>query len=177
MMANKSDGKGRGKRDPAIIAAWVAGTLGVVGIVVGVLLTHVLAGSSQPSTVSSTPPVAVRLTSPAPGTDVSQTKVFGVTGTVGHLGNDTLWLTDYDGGYAVDDEATVNTNGTWRALNSNVGNPHQPLPFALSLRVILASTECAAKLQEAMNSDADYLTVLPGGCAVAGAVTVNVTSR
>ena len=58
-MANESGRRTRRKRDPAIIAAWILGGLTVVGVVVGVLLTHVLGGSStaQPTTTVSSPPV------------------------------------------------------------------------------------------------------------------------
>ena len=118
----------------------------------------------------------VSLTSPASGAEVSRTEVFNVEGTASHLGDHTIWLTDYDGGYSVDDEATVKTNGTWIASDSQVGNPDQTLPFPLIVRVILADTQCATKLQEAMASNEDYLTELPGGCTVAGDVTVRVTT-
>lgn len=127
-------------------------------------------------TFSASPGPAVTLKSPAPGTDVSRTKTFRVSGTSSHLGNATIWLTDYDDGYVVDDEATIYSNGTWQASDSDLGNPGQRLPFPETLRVILADTQCAAKLQEAMNSTGDYLATLPAGCTVAGVVTVNVTT-
>jgi WD40 repeat protein len=74
-MADQPDGKGRRKRDPAIIAAWILGVLGVVGVVAGVLLTHVLEGSSQPSTAPSSPPVtanspSVRQSAASPGVPI-----------------------------------------------------------------------------------------------------------
>lgn len=139
------------------------------GVAAGLIVLLIASVQSPGPTVS--------LTSPTPGTAVSRTKVFSATGTFSHLGsNDTIWLTDYDGGYAVDDEATLNTNGTWMASDSNVGNPGKSLPFALTLRVILADAECATKLQETMNSNGDYLTALPGGCTVADAVAVKVTT-
>jgi hypothetical protein len=150
--------------------AFVVGLATVIGAAAAVMaLVHPSATVSQSQIVS--------LTSPAPGTAVSQTKVFTITGTVGHLGNDTLWLTDYNHGYSVDDEATVNANDTWKALDSNVGNPGQPLPFPMTLRVILADRGCASKLEEAMDSNGDFLAALPGGCTVAATVTVDVTTR
>src|SRR5579864_7431602 len=50
-MANVSGGKAHRKRDPAIIAAWIAGGLALVGVFVGVLLPRMLGGNStaQPS--------------------------------------------------------------------------------------------------------------------------------
>jgi hypothetical protein len=141
---------------------------GLAGLAAGLIVLII--------TFSSSSGPAVTLKSPAKGADVSRTKVFRVAGTSSHLGNATIWLTDYDGGYSVDDEATIYSNGTWQAFDSNVGNQGQRLPFPMTLRVILADTQCAAKLQEAMNSTGDYLTALPGGCTVAGAVTVNVTT-
>ncbi|MGO9164348.1 MAG: hypothetical protein ACLP7J_27270, partial [Streptosporangiaceae bacterium] len=52
----------------------------------------------------------------------------------------------------------------------------QALPFPMALRVILADAGCAAKLQQTMNSNGDYLNALPGGCTVAAAVRVEVTT-
>lgn len=83
-MVNDSGGKGHRKRDPAIMAAWIAGVLGVVGIVVGVLLTHVLGGSpqsGQSTTAVSSPPVvaSTNLTptsSPAATPTTAQSKVI-----------------------------------------------------------------------------------------------------
>ena len=122
------------------------------------------------------PGPTVSLTSPTPGAAVSRTKTFSVTGKVSHLGNETIWLTDYDGGYAVDDEATIYDDGEWKSSDSNVGDPGQALPFRLTLRVILADADCAAKLQGTMESNGDYLTALPGGCSVAGSVTIKVAT-
>jgi hypothetical protein len=119
----------------------------------------------------------VHIVAPRQGAAVSKSEGFTARGTSGDLGNDTLWLTDYDGGYTVDNEATINTGGTWTASDSDLGNPGQALPFPLTARVILADPQCAAKLEAAYNSSADYLTSLPGGCTVAGTVTVNVTRR
>jgi hypothetical protein len=146
---------------------WAAISLsvGVIAGLVVLLLASVL--STRPT---------VSLTSPASGTAVSRTKEFHVKGTVNHLGNDTIWLADYDGGYAVDDEATVFANDTWEATDSNVGNPDQALPFPLTVRVILADTQCAKRLQQTMDSNADYITVLPGGCTVVGDVNLKVTA-
>ena len=120
---------------------------------------------------------AVSLTSPTPGTAVSRTRTFGVTGKTSHLGNETIWVTDYDGGYAVDDEATVYDDGEWKASDSNVGDPGRALPFRWTLRVILADAGCAARLQKTMESNGDYLNALPGGCTVAGSVTVKVATH
>jgi hypothetical protein len=122
------------------------------------------------------PGPTVSLISPTTGTAVSRTKTFSVTGKVSHLGNETIWLTDYDSGYTVDDEATIFDNGRWAASDSDVGDPGQALPFPLTLRVILADPGCAAKLQKTMSSNGDYLTALPGGCTVADSFTVNVTT-
>lgn len=53
-MANESDEKGNHRRHPAIIAASIAAALGVVGTIVGALLTHVLGGSPQPEQSTTT---------------------------------------------------------------------------------------------------------------------------
>jgi hypothetical protein len=92
---------------------------------------------------------------------------------VSQLGNN-VWLTDYDGGYTVDNEATVNGDGTWSASDSDLGDPGEALPFYLTVRVILADSQCAATLQATYNTNNDYLTSLPGGCTVVGGVTVRV---
>lgn len=52
-MANDSSGKNGRKREPMIIAAWIGGLLGVIGIVAGVLLSHALEGSPQPGQTST----------------------------------------------------------------------------------------------------------------------------
>ena len=141
-----------------------------------------IGGSPSPSARSpSTEPAVsgptVRLTVPSAGTAVPQAKGFTAEGTVSGLGNDTLWLTDYDGGYTVDNEATVNLDGTWSASDSDLGSSSEALPFSLTVRVILADTQCAATLQATSNTNSDYLTGLPGGCTVVGEVTVRVTTR
>lgn len=121
---------------------------------------------------------SVQIISPRRGTAVSQQNGFQASGTSRDLGNDTLWLADYDGtGYTIDSEATIRTGGSWTASDSDLGNPGQALPFALTARVIVADAQCTSRMQVAMNSNQDYLTSLPGGCEVAGAVTVEVTTR
>jgi hypothetical protein len=136
--------------------------------------------SSASASTSPTQPVAsgatVQLIAPAVGTAVPQAKGFVARGTVRSLGNDTIWLTDFDGGYTVDNEATVNGDGTWSVSDSDLGNSGQSLPFGLTARVILADSHCAARLQATYNTNNDYLTTLPGGCAVVGSVKVQVTT-
>jgi hypothetical protein len=145
-------------------------------------LTAPINGSSSPQSPSSLPkePVVsgptVRLSYPTKGASVPQAKGFVAKGIVSQLGNDSLWLTDYDGGYTVDNEATVNGDGTWSASDSDLGNPGEALPFYLTVRVILADPQCAATLQATYNTNSDYLTNLPGGCTVVGGVTVHVTT-
>jgi hypothetical protein len=67
-MTDASGGKEPRKREPTIIAAWIGGILGVVGIVAGIL-TDALGRSPQPgqssTTVSSPPAAEVATTSPA----------------------------------------------------------------------------------------------------------------
>jgi len=145
-------------------------------------LTAPTSGSSSPQSASSPPkaPViaepTVRLIYPSKGTSVPQANGFVAKGTVSQLGNDTIWLTDYDGGYTVDNEATVNGDGTWSASDSDLGDPGEALPFSLTVRVILGDAQCAATLQATENTNSDYLTSLPGGCTVVGGVTVRVTT-
>lgn len=125
------------------------------------------------------PPIAsVSLTRLPQGMTVSQVIGFRVSGSYSHLGNSTIWLTDYSGGYVVDDQATLYSNGTWTAADSELGDPGQKLPFSLTVRVLVADPECARTLTAAMNgSGGDYLTALPGGCTVAASATVDVTTR
>jgi hypothetical protein len=86
-MAENSGRKGRQRRDPAIIAAWILGGLTVVGGVVVVLLTHVLGGSppGQSSTAVNSPPVAAS-SSPAPtssrGTTATARLRTALSGTI-----------------------------------------------------------------------------------------------
>jgi len=142
---------------------------GIAAGLIVVLLSAWLSGNGPPT---------VNIVSPRHGYAVSQQRGFQVVGRSHGLGNETLWLTDYDGyGYAVDSEATIAVDGTWKAADSQLGDPRQHLPFALTARVIIADVQCATKLQAALNSNQDYLTGLPGGCRAAGSVTVEVTSR
>jgi hypothetical protein len=123
-------------------------------------------------------PPSVHVKSPRHGTAVSQQSGFQASGTSSDLGNDTIWLADYDGsGYYVDSEATIKDGGSWTASDSQLGNPGQTLPFPLTARVIVADTQCADALQTVMHGSQDYLTSLPGGCDIAGAITVEVTTR
>jgi hypothetical protein len=142
--------------------------LGIAAGLIVVLVGAWLTGNQHPS---------IQINSPSNGTAVSQQKGFQASGKSSDLGNDTIWLADYDGGYAVDSEATIKVGGSWTASDSSLGNPGQALPFPQTARVIVADTECANALQAAMNSTQDYLTSLPGGCEIAGAVTVEVTRR
>lgn len=177
-----------------------------LGIVAGVIVYVIAAAvyianpSTSASTSGSSPPVStsptplntssasgaapmpstngpvVHLVSPAPRTAVSKSKGFTVRGSFSNLGNDTIWLTDYDGGYTVDSEAALATNDTWAASDSDLGNAGESLPFPLTVRLILANEHCAAKLQATYNTNGDYLPSLPGGCIIADALTVNVTT-
>jgi hypothetical protein len=136
-------------------------------------------GSPSPSISAPEPVVSgpiVRLTAPSAGASVPEAKGFTARGTVSGLGDYTLWLTDYDGGYTVDTEATVSGNGTWTAADSDLGSPGEVLPFNRTVRLIRADTSCAATLQATSNTNNDYLTSLPGGCAVVAQVTVRVTT-
>jgi hypothetical protein len=136
--------------------------------------------SSPNTSTSPTQPVAsgpvVQLIAPTGGTAVPQSKGFVARGTARGLGNDTIWLTDYDGGYTVDNEAAVNGNGAWSVSDSDLGNSDQSLPFNLTARIILADSHCADRLQATYNTNNDYLITLPGGCAVVGSVKVRVTT-
>jgi hypothetical protein len=143
----------------------------LTGVVAGLavfFITAQITGNGNPT---------VHIVAPHQGAAVSQSEGFRARGTSSDLGNDTLWLTDYDGGYTVDNEATINTGGSWTASDSDLGNTGQSLPFPLTARLILADPQCAAELEATYNSGPDYLTSLPGGCTVAGTVTVNVTRR
>jgi hypothetical protein len=46
-MTNNSGGQGHSKREPTIIAAWIGGVLGVIGIVAGAVLSHAMGGATQ----------------------------------------------------------------------------------------------------------------------------------
>jgi hypothetical protein len=132
--------------------------------------------SAAASAMAPTNGPVVHFLSVVPETAISESNGFTVKGSYSGLGNDTIWLTDYDGGYTVDNEATLATNGTWTVSDSPpLGNQGQALPFPLTVRVILADTHCAAALQATYNTNGDYLTTLPGGCIVADALTVSVT--
>lgn len=140
----------------------------IPGVVAGLIVLAIASAMTHSPTI--------HLTSPSPGQAVPRGKGFDVKGTVSHLGNETIWLTDYDGGYTVDGQAIVNPSGTWTVSDSDLGNTGASLPFRLTIRVILADAGCTTKLQAAMSSNGDYLTSLPGGCEVAGTVAVNVTT-
>jgi hypothetical protein len=133
------------------------------------LVAALYSGSANPS---------IQIVAPRHGVAVSQRNGFHTKGTYRDLGNDTLWLADFDGvGYTIDSPATLETNGSWTASDSDLGNPGQALPFLLTARVIVADARCATSLQAALNSSQDNLTFLPGGCEVVGAVMVDVTRR
>jgi hypothetical protein len=136
-------------------------------------------GSPSPSTSAPEPVVSgpiVHLTAPSGGASVPEAKGFTAGGTVSGLGDYTLWLTDFDGGYTVDTEATVNANGTWTAGDSDLGNPGEAPPFSRTVRLIRADTNCAATLYATSQTTNDYLNNLPGGCTVVAQVTVRVTT-
>jgi hypothetical protein len=76
---------------------------GLIVLLVGASLT----GNKYPS---------VHISSPRYGTAVSQEIGFQAGGTSSDLGNDTIWLADYDGsGYFIDSEATTKAGGSWTA--------------------------------------------------------------
>jgi hypothetical protein len=142
---------------------------GIAAGLIVALLAAWLFGNKHPS---------VQIISPRHGAEVSQQNGFQASGTFSDLGNDTIWLADYDGtGYTVDSEATIKAGSSWTAPDSDLGNSGQALPFPLTARVIVADSQCAKALDGAMNNGQDYLTELPGGCEVAGAITVEVTRR
>jgi hypothetical protein len=142
---------------------------GIAAGLIVILVAAWITGNQHPS---------VHINSPRYGTAVPQLSGFQASGMSSDLGNDTIWLADYDGsGYYVDSEATIKVGGSWTAPDSQLGNPKQTLPFPLTARVIIADAQCADALQGAINSNKYYLPSLPGGCEIAGAITVEVTRR
>jgi hypothetical protein len=81
-MAKDSGGRGHRKRDPAVVAAWILGGLTVVGVVVGVILTHALGGSSA-STPAQTTSAPATVT-PSSGSAASSTlpAIAGAAGAI-----------------------------------------------------------------------------------------------
>lgn len=192
---NESGGKAHRNRDPAIIAAWIVGVLGVVGIVVGVLLTHVLAGSPQPgqsassnrtptSSLASTGTAQPRtapsgqpsasLTYPADGTKMSRAQGFTTGGIVTGLGTDTIWILDHPAGaYYVDAEAAIE-NGKWEALDRPLGSQSDHLSYSLRVVAVFATPECKTLLRHLENVGDVRLRQMPNGCYQFGEVTVDV---
>ena len=90
------------------------------------------------------------------------------------LGKETIWIVDYDGGYTVDEQATI-TSGKWSAFDGPLGDSTDKLPFSLTMKAILATPGCADRLAKIQSTDSDYVAALPAGCVPFGTVTVNVS--
>jgi hypothetical protein len=166
-----ASGSSRAKRRRASRAASIVGAIAVILALVAV--------SSAVYTFRTLleQPVA-GLTAPGGGLHVSSGNGFTVSGNVRNVGPDSVWITDYDGGFTVDGKALI-TGGTWSAFDNDLGTAAQKPPFPLTVVAVLANPSCAATLDRVSNSDNDYLTALPPGCSEVGhgKVTVEVTRR
>lgn len=137
-----------------------------------------LAGCSSSAPVTTPPPSSARvpsatMTYPKPNAVVSKQIGFTAGGTVSALGPDSVWLTDYDGGYTVDQKAAIIGNA-WAATDQPLGDSAERLPFRLTVIAVLATPGCATALGRVAATEADYITTLPIGCAPFATVTVNV---
>jgi hypothetical protein len=127
----------------------------------------------SPSQAVQTGPV-VTLSSPITGTNVSRSQGFIATGRAESLGTYTVWILDYDGGYTVDQEATL-ASGQWSAVDKPLGDTSDHLPYYLTMRVIIGNHKCAARLQQVSSTNNDYIPQLPDGCKYVSGTTVHVT--
>jgi hypothetical protein len=177
------------------LPAWARIALAIVGagvfalaFIPSVLNNSPSGASAMPSATASTPgrgatpppsqaapsSLLVTLASPPTDTDVSRSQGFIATGRARSLGTYTVWILDYDGGYTVDQEATV-ASGQWSAVDRPLGDASDHLPYYLTMRVVTANTKCATKLQQINSTKNDYTQNLPAGCTYISGTTVHVT--
>jgi hypothetical protein len=128
--------------------------------------------SAKKALSSAQTPYAV-LQSPGNDALVSQSQGFIASGKAASLGTDTIWILDYDGGYTVDQEASVSSE-TWTAVDRPLGDPSDRLPFYLTMRAVIANPHCAGVLSQINSTSNDYIQNLPDGCKIIGQVTVKV---
>ncbi len=178
--------------DPAALVVII---IGVVCVAYAFAFTR--SSSKTPVTAASpsvevtaliSPTATVGSTRPAPtgpvvtmdrlpvGTVIGQKKGLIATGTATDLGTNTVWILDYDGGYTVDDEATV-TGTRWRAADLPLGDSTDPIPFTVTVKTVLANPACATALAKLNTTVTDYTKTLPAGCTVVGSITGTVTTR
>src|SRR6266851_3023477 len=173
------------------VPAWGRVLLGILGCgVFALAFTPLVSPTSKSSSanrpeppVSSIAPSAsplpsidaasATLESPKSHTSVSRSQGFIATGRAASLGPDTVWILDFDGGYTVDEEATV-VSGSWSAVDQQLGDSSDHLPFYLTMRAVLANTQCAGMLTQVESTSNDYTQNLPAGCKVIGQTTVKV---
>jgi len=122
---------------------------------------------------SPTPPTIDYPTQGAP--IPSSATGFQIGGKIGSipLGENSIWILDYDGGYTVDQVATI-SGDKWSAVDQDLGDAGAKYPLNLTVVAVWATPECAAKLAEIANTAEDYTTSLPKGCTKFGTVTVHV---
>jgi hypothetical protein len=180
-----------GLKGPTEVPARViAGCLGIASVVASIVVfTHADTSCQETCTPTHTAIAAgptfgpvptptdispsASLTYPSIGAQVSRRDGFKAGGTTSALGKDTIWVVDYDGGYTVDEEATL-AGAVWSAIDAPLGDDGDPLPFNLTMKALLATPGCATELARIAATPDDYVSALPTGCSEFGTVTVVV---
>lgn len=107
---------------------------------------------------------------------ISATDGVDASGTAKHLvSGSTIWLLDKDSdSFTVATEATRLPGDRWSAESFPLGDD-EPLPFEMSVAVVLADTECANALRAAQRDSESYLPALPEGCQEMDADRITVS--
>ncbi len=96
---------------------------------------------------------------------VSRAQGFVIRGSVTDLGNDSIWLFDFNNAYFIDVQATVPPfSGNWKAADRPLGGASQSLPFQITVVVVLATPQCDRVLQANLSAHETRLPSLPPGC-------------
>jgi hypothetical protein len=166
------------------------GPAGLVVVVIGVVCLIVplfigpskrssteLPRSSSPTGPFTPPPAenaSATLTSPAENLPVSRSNGFTAGGMITSPGSSSVWILDFDGGYTVDQRASV-SSGQWSAVDKPLGDPTDSLPFDLVMVAVLADPDCAGQLTKISDTSDDHTDQLPDGCHEFGRRTVHIS--
>ncbi|SOD75030.1 transglycosylase-like protein with SLT domain [Jatrophihabitans sp. GAS493] len=138
------------------------------------------AAKARPASAKPHPPAVLRpsvtVATPALNSRVSQSGGFSARGTVSQIGTRTLWLLDNHDGFTVDEMVPV-IGAQWAADDRPLGDTSDPLPFSLSVVLVLADAKCGQILGHAAATPSDHLDALPAGCTIASTIRVRVMSR
>lgn len=134
-------------------------------------------GSSTPTSLISG---IVKVTSPTGVTEISVATGLLVKGWAVNLGNDSIWLLDFDPLRRVDAYFQVNeqpipvVEGDWQFIDAPIGNSSDAKGKNYYVKVLRANESCAKALRDGKKGDNGDVTFdsLPSGCAVVATLGV-----